>query len=67
MGVSPRECVVFEDTGEAIRTAKAAGFTVAGVTDKNKSDNKEILETADFVIDDFERVYMDLKAEVSLI
>lgn len=64
LGVRPEECIVFEDTGEAVRTAKKAGFTVAAVTEK---EDGEIRELADFVIWDFEFFYKDLCANVELI
>lgn len=64
LGIRPEECIVFEDTGEAVKTAKKAGFTVAAVTEK---EDGEIREIADFVIGDFEFFYKDLCANVELI
>ena len=46
-----RDCVVFEDSLYAIRTAKAAGFRVAGVYDGcSEADQPEIRALADYYI-----------------
>ena len=57
--LKPEDCIVFEDTAQAVKTAKKAGFTVAAMEDK---ENEEIKETADFVIRDFESFYMELQS-----
>jgi len=68
LGVSPEDCIVFEDTPEAIITAKRAGFTAAAVIDRHLSrENAEIKEFADFVIADFEIFYKDLCSALNLI
>ena len=41
LGVSPKECVVFEDILPAIRGAKAAGMRVVAVHDVDSECNKE--------------------------
>ena len=54
LGVSPDDCVVFEDILIAIKTAKSIGMTVYGVFDEaSKSDWEEIKKIADGVIYDF--------------
>ena len=54
LGVSPSECVMFEDILEAVISAKAAGMTVYGVYDKYSEKQWErIKEAADGVIYDF--------------
>lgn len=46
-----RDCVVFEDSLYAIRTAKAAGFRVAGIYDEfSAADQEEIKTLADYYI-----------------
>lgn len=64
LGLEPEDCIVFDDTGEAVRTAKKAGFNVAAVTDK---EDTEMKGTADFVIKDFEFFYKDLCAALDMI
>lgn len=64
LGLKPEDCIVFDDTGEAVRTAKKAGFSVAAVTDKEDTEMKGI---ADFVIRDFEFFYKDLCATLDVI
>ncbi len=50
-----RDTVVFEDSLYAIRTAKAAGFRVAGVYDPfNEADQGAIREESDYYIHSFE-------------
>jgi HAD superfamily hydrolase (TIGR01509 family) len=49
LGTAPGETAVFEDALYAMRSAKAAGFTVAGVADlSNEGAREEILLTADY-------------------
>ena len=44
----PYETVVFEDALYAVRTAKAAGFTVCAVYDFSERDQETLKQTADF-------------------
>ncbi len=62
-----KDCIVFEDTPEAIRTAKRAGFTVAAVVEKGKSGSAEIQDTADIVIEDFFGVFKELRQEAAVL
>ena len=49
-----RDCVVFEDSLYAIRTAKAAGFRTAGVYDAcSEGDQPEIRALADYYISSY--------------
>ena len=49
LGTCPEETVVFEDVIHAIRTAKQAGFKVAGIYDEaSKDDQEEIQKAADW-------------------
>ena len=57
MGVSPDECIVFEDIIEGIRGAKKGGFTTCGVYDKSSAkDEEEIRTIADYYIKSFEEL-----------
>lgn len=57
LGVSPKECLVFEDTLCAVLGAKAAGMRVIGIHDKHgTSTQEELAEAADHLIEDFERI-----------
>ena len=48
IGVTPESCAVYEDSLRAIKTAKAAGFTVIGVYDKHaQGDVEQIKQVAD--------------------
>ncbi len=52
-GTDPAEAVVFEDSLYAARTAKAAGFVVAGVADRfSASDAPALKELCDFWFED---------------
>lgn len=53
LGASPRECIVLEDTLEAIRTALSAEFRVIGVLERRWADShKEISELCEKTISD---------------
>jgi HAD superfamily hydrolase (TIGR01509 family) len=55
LGMVRDEVIVFEDALHAISTAKAAGFTVAGVYDESAASDKEaIMDIADFYINSFD-------------
>jgi|TARA_B100001971_G_C18036796_1_gene455477 HAD superfamily hydrolase (TIGR01509 family) len=59
MNCSPSDCVVFEDSIPGIRSAKAAGMKVIGIT--TTYPKEELLEAeVDHVIDDFREVSLDL-------
>ncbi|MDR1133155.1 MAG: HAD family phosphatase, partial [Synergistaceae bacterium] len=54
LGVSPSDCVVFEDVLRAVQSAKSAGMTVYGVYDEaSKADWERIKATADGAFADF--------------
>lgn len=63
LGVGAKDCIVFEDTPEAVRTAKRAGFTVA---EMKREEGEEISGIADFVIEDFVGVLGELEREACL-
>lgn len=49
LGTRPEETIVFEDVVHAIRTAKNAGFLVAGIYDEaSRDDQEEIKEIVDW-------------------
>jgi len=51
LGLSPGECVVYEDILPGITAAKSAGFIVCGVYDiSSENDWERIRQTADFTI-----------------
>lgn len=53
-GLTPSECVVFEDLLTGIKTAKKAGYKVVGVKEKSSLDKeKEIREIADLYISNY--------------
>lgn len=53
-----RDTVIFEDALHAIRTAKSAGYRVAGVYDASQeADQKEIQEISDYYIHSFEDMF----------
>ncbi len=57
IGVSPEECIVFEDIIEGIRGAKKGDFITCGVFDKSSAkDEDEIRKTADYYINSFEEL-----------
>ena len=54
LGLSPAECVVFEDIYAGILGAKAGGFCTAGVYDaSSESEQNAIRQAADFYLKDF--------------
>ena len=58
MGGNKADTVVFEDALFAIRTAKKAGFRVAGVYDPDSEvDQEEIRALSDYYITSFEELY----------
>lgn len=50
LNVKPSECLVFEDSISGFKAAKKAGMTLVAI--KNK-DNKDLLNIADYVINDY--------------
>ena len=53
-----KDTVVFEDSLHAIRTAKAAGFRVAGVYDaSSEAQQEEIRSLADYYIRSFDEMF----------
>jgi len=54
IGVTPGDCLVFEDILTAVKTAKSAGMDVCAVYDRTSENNwEEIKKTADYAIVDF--------------
>ena len=54
LAVDPRDCIVFEDIFDAVKSAKSVGMTVCGVYDKaSESDWDAIRGMADYAILDF--------------
>lgn len=57
IGVSPCDCIVFEDIIKGIRSAKKGGFMTCGVFDKSsEKDEDEIRKIADYYIKSFEEI-----------
>ncbi len=58
MGITPSECMVFEDILTALTSAKSAGFyCVAMYDESSKKDTEKIKEISDRFIFDFEEMY----------
>lgn len=53
LGVTPNECIVFEDTPSGIASGKDAGMTVVGIL---TSHTPEELKRADFIVNDFAHI-----------
>jgi len=54
LGVTPGDCLVFEDILAAVKSAKSAGMGVCAVYDKtSENDWEEIKKAADYAIVDF--------------
>ena len=57
LGVDPRDCVVFEDILDAVKSAKSVGMIVCGIYDKaSECDWDTIRGMADYAILDFSDV-----------
>lgn len=57
LGLSPDECIVFEDLLAGIKGAVKGGFTVCGVYDKHsRRDSENIKRIADYYINSFEEL-----------
>jgi HAD superfamily hydrolase (TIGR01509 family) len=55
LGTAQQETIIFEDALHAVQTAKAAGFSVAGVYDDSAASDKEaIMSIADYYIYSFD-------------
>jgi len=53
MGVSPENCIVFEDSQAGIEAANNAGMISIGIGDK------EVLKEGDFIFEDFTQIEID--------
>lgn len=53
-GATPRECVVFEDSFNGLKSGRAAGMTVVGLTTTNTAD--AICELSDMQIADYTHI-----------
>ena len=57
-----KDTVVFEDSLQAIRTAKAAGFRVAGIYDPDSEEHQaEIREICDYYFRSFEELFEETR------
>ena len=57
LGLSPADCIVFEDILPGVEGAKKGGFTVCGVYDEfSKKDKDEICKIADYYIKSFKEL-----------
>jgi HAD superfamily hydrolase (TIGR01509 family) len=58
IGLSPRECAVYEDILIAIKSAKSAGMKVVGIHDDfSQGDMENIMEVADHYINQYDEIY----------
>lgn len=55
LGTEQAHTLVLEDALYAIHTAKAAGYTVAGVFDPSEPDQEAVKTLADYYIDDYRK------------
>lgn len=53
LGTEQAHTLVLEDALYAIRTAKTAGYTVAGVFDSSEPDQETVKKLSDYYIDDY--------------
>ena len=53
LGTEPSRTLVLEDALYAIQTAKAAGYTVAGIFDPSDPDQEAVKALSDYYIDDY--------------
>src|SRR3972149_9638798 len=58
LGVAPRECVVFEDSINGVKSAKSAGMTCIAIPDKRL--NQKEFQIADLVIDRLDKISVQL-------
>ena len=58
LGARISDCVVFEDTITAAKTAKSAGFYVAGVYDETTCNDGDIMPYVDCYIKDWTKVQL---------
>lgn len=56
LDTKPSECLVFEDSLKALRTAKAAGFLTAAVYDRYSADWSSLCAEADISIKSFDEI-----------
>lgn len=57
LGLSPADCIVFEDILPGIKGAKKGGFKVCGVYDSfSQKDTAEIIKVADYYIKSFKEI-----------
>ena len=53
LGAKPNECMVFEDSLHAIKTAHAAGFDICGINDNGRNGIEKISDSCKIVISDY--------------
>jgi HAD superfamily hydrolase (TIGR01509 family) len=62
LGVSPEECLVFEDTLSAVTGARAAGMKVIGVYDNlGTCTPEELSQATDYLIEHFEDIVENIQ------
>ena len=54
MGTTREDTLIFEDAAYAIRTAKADGFSVAGIYDPYEAEPEVVRQLTDFYLPDYE-------------
>ena len=55
LGTPKEHTLIFEDAVYAIKTAKSAGFSVAGVCDASEENQENVQKISDFYITDFRK------------
>lgn len=53
LGTQKSDTIIFEDAIHAIKTAKKAGFLVAGVRDDSEKEQETVMEISDYYIADY--------------
>ena len=63
LGVEKNRCLVFEDSFNGLKSGRAAGMTVVGLTTSNSSES--IAPLADYVIPDFNNLLLKVVDNLS--
>lgn len=65
--IEPKDCLVFEDTVNGVKSAKEAGFVTVGFLDQYQPKFKQdLIKIADYTAEDFKLFYEDLKTKAAI-